>query len=72
MTCNAKLFADDTSLFTVVENPTIVANNMNHGLALIVQGAQNWRMLFNPDPQKQAAELTFWRKRLEKEYLQIF
>ena len=50
--CNVKLFADDTSLFTVVEDPNTAANNMNHDLELISQWAHDWKMAFNPDPQK--------------------
>ena len=38
MKCNAKLFADDTSLFKVVENPKTAANDMNHDLELISNG----------------------------------
>ena len=63
--CNVKLFADDTSLFTVVEDSTTAANDMNHDLDLISQWAYAWRMSFNPDPQKQAVELTFSRKKIE-------
>ena len=37
--CNVKLFADDTSLFTVVEDPNTAANDMNHDLDLISQWA---------------------------------
>ena len=33
--CTAKLFADDTSLFTVVQDPISAANDMNHDLELI-------------------------------------
>ena len=61
--CNVKLFADDTSLFTVVQNPNTAANDMNHDLELIKQWAHQWRMSFNPDPQKQAVEIIFSRKR---------
>ena len=60
--CNVKLFADDTSLFTVVQNPNTAANDMNHDLEAIKQWAQHWRMSFNPDPQKQAVEIIFSRK----------
>ena len=63
--CNVKLFADDTSLFTVVEDPNTAANDMNHDLESISQWAHTWRMSFNPDPQKQAVELTFSRKKIE-------
>ena len=61
--CNVKLFADDTSLFTVVQNPNTAANDMNHDLELMKQWAHQWRMSFNPDPQKQAVEIVFSRKR---------
>ena len=63
MKCNVKLFADDTSLFTVVQNPNTAANDMNHDLEVIKQWAHHWRMSFNPDPQKQAVEIIFSRKR---------
>ena len=38
---------------------------MNHDLRLISEWAHDWRMSFNPDPQKQAVELLFSRKRNE-------
>ena len=63
--CNVKLFADDTSLFTVVEDSNTAANDMNHDLDLISRWAEAWRMSFNPDPQKQAVELIFLRKKIE-------
>ena len=55
--CNAKLLAEDTSLFTVVQEPNVAAEDMNHNLELISQLSHDWRMSFNPDPQKQAVEL---------------
>ena len=57
--CNVKLFADDTSLFTVVQDSDSAANDMTHDLELIRQFANDWRMSFNPDPQKQAVEQIF-------------
>ena len=63
--CNVKLFADDTSLFTIVQDSTTAANDMNHDLELIKQWANDWRMSFDPDSQKQAVELIFSRKRIE-------
>ncbi len=41
------------------------ANDMNHALDLISQWAYTWKMSFNPDPQKQAVELKFSRKKSE-------
>ena len=40
--CNVKLFADDTSLFTVVEDSNTAASDMNHDLDLISQWAHTW------------------------------
>ena len=63
--CNVKLFADDTSLFTVVEDSNTAVNDMNYDLDLISKWAHTWRMSFNPDPLKQAVELTFFKVKNE-------
>ena len=62
--CNVKLFADDTSLFTVVHDPHQAASDMIHDLDIIKSWANNWCMLFNPDPIEQAVEVTFSRKKI--------
>ena len=69
--CNVKLFADDTSLFTVVEDLDSAASDMNHDLELIRRWAHDWKMSFNPDPQKQAVELIFSTKRIEMNHPEI-
>ena len=51
---NVKLFADDTSLFSVVHNITDSANLLNSDLSEINEWALQWKMSFNPDPIKQA------------------
>ena len=66
--CNVKLFADDTSLFTIVNEPNVASEELNHDLALISQWAHDWRMSFNPDPQKQAIELLFSKKRHQADH----
>ena len=66
--CNVKLFADDTSLFTIVHEPNLASEEMNHDLPLISQWAHDWRMSFNPDPQKQAIELLFTKKRHQADH----
>ena len=58
-----KLFADDVSLFSVVQNPITSANELNYDLRKINEWAYNWKMSFNPDPLKQAIEVLFSRKR---------
>ena len=56
---NVKYFADDTMLFSVVNNPSIFANELNQDLKVISQWAYQWKMKFNPDLNKQATELLF-------------
>ena len=60
---NAKLFADDTSLFTIVKDKNESTNVLNNDLSLISKWAYDWKMLFNPDPKKPAQEVIFSRKK---------
>ena len=59
----AKLFADDTSLFTVVYDVNIAANKLNRDLEIISIWAYQWKMQFNPDKNKQAIQVIFSQKR---------
>ena len=59
---NAKLFADDTSLFSVVENMTKPANELTNDLNKISTWAFQWKTNFNLDPSKQAQEAFFSQK----------
>ena len=56
---NVNIFADDTMLFSIVNDPVISANELNQDLKVINQWAYQWKMEFNPDPNKQATELLF-------------
>ena len=59
---NAKLFADDTSLFAVANDKNVCANILNNDLLAISKWAFNWKMLFNPDPKKPAQKYYFQEK----------
>ena len=63
ITSEAKLFADDTSLFTVVYDGDIVDNNLNQDLEIISTWAYQWQMQFNPDKNKQAIHVIFSQKK---------
>ena len=54
---NVKLFADDTSLFSVVHNIYESLNLLNSNLSKLNQWARQWKMSFNPDPTKKAQEI---------------
>ena len=60
---DAKLFADDTSLFTVVYDENIAAEQLNRDLKIIAEWAYQWKMQFNPDVTKQAVQVIFSQKR---------
>ena len=49
---NPKLFADDTSLFSVVQDIALSAKNLNDDLKKINKWAFQWKMSFNQDPNK--------------------
>ena len=57
-----KIFADDTSLFCKVIDINESANNLNSDLEKITKWAHQWKMQFNPDPNKQANEVIFSKK----------
>ena len=52
LTTNAKLFADDTSLFSVVHDTQTSANDFNKDLEIINNWAYQWKINLNPDPNK--------------------
>ena len=63
MKSNAKLFANDTFLFTIAKDENESFNVLNNDLLLISRWALNWKMLFNPDPSKPTQEGIFSRKK---------
>ena len=64
LSSKAKLFADDTSLFSVTHDITTSANELNNDLKKISDWAFQWKMSFKPDPRKQVQEVFFSRKRI--------
>ena len=59
LTTNVRLFADDVSLFFVVDNINLSATNLNSDLTKINDWANQWKMTFDLDPNKQAQEVIF-------------
>ena len=54
-----QLFADDTSLFSIVYDPNTSANELNKDLQKISEWACQWEMSSNPDQKKQAQSYIF-------------
>ena len=59
---NCQLFADDTSLFSFVNNIQSSAATLRNDLTVISNWVFQWKMLFNHDLTKQAQEVIFSRK----------
>ena len=59
LTTNAKLFADDTSLFSVVHDSTSSSVLLNNDLRKFSQWAYRCKMIFNPDVSIQVPEVVF-------------
>ena len=57
-----KLFADDTSLFSVVNYVNYSASTINNDLTVIQDWVYHWKTFFNPDKNKQTQKVLFFRK----------
>ena len=58
-----KLFADDASLFSVVYDNNTLAIDLNEDFEKIGNWAFQWKINFNRNPNKQAQEIIFSRKK---------
>ena len=62
LSSNTKLFADDTSHFSVIDGSVITTLELSSDLSRIKQWAFQWKMNFNPRPNRQTQETIFSRK----------
>ena len=62
LSSSAKLFAGNTSLFSVIHDSSTTINELNDDLVKINNWAYQWKMSFDLDPNKQAQEVIFSRK----------
>ena len=72
LSTNVKLFADYTSLFSVVEGITTTSCDLNYDLNRVREWDFQWKMSFNPEPSKQAQEVIFTRKLQKKDYTPLY
>ena len=59
LSSHAELFADDTSLFTIVYDANIAAEQPNNDLKIKSEWAYQWKLQFNPDKTKQVEQVNF-------------
>ena len=69
--CNAKLFADDTSLCSTIISPAISSSNLDEDLRKITQWAYQ-RKMSNPDIAKQAQEIIFSRTKNDTSHPSLY
>ena len=63
-----KIFADHKSLFSKVNDKSNSNSQLNSGLVKISKWAFQWKMSFNPDPNKQTTEVCFSNRRDKGNY----
>ena len=62
LSSNPRLFANDTSLLSIVHDRNTSANELNNDLLMIRIWTFQWKMSFDPDLSKQAEEVILSRK----------
>ncbi len=72
MKSDARIFADDTSLFVVVDDPQTAFEILSHDLKLVEVWARQWHMSFNPDPAKPPIEIVFSTKTKPPQHPSLF
>ena len=65
---SANFFVDDTSRFSKVKEKDFSAVELNNDLKIRSDWAIQWKMLFNPDFNKQAVEIIFSKNREKDNY----
>ena len=66
------LFADDSSLFTRVEEVNETHEKLIKDLQTVTNWAYQWKMVFNPDITKQAIEIIFSVKKKKPAHPELF
>ena len=69
---NVKLFADNTSNFSNINDIKVFNEEINNDLKRILAWAYQWKMMFNPDLTKQAQEVIFSLKTVKPFHPQVF
>ena len=63
-----QIFSDDTSLFKLKTKTAlllilIMILKLNNDLKIISNSAIQWKIIFNPDPDKQAEQILFSKRK---------
>ena len=69
---SVKLFADNTSLFSIIYDAKATAHELNKDLQKIAEWLHQWKMSFNPYLNKQSQGVIFQAKWLNHSLSNIF
>ena len=69
ISADMRLFADDLSLFTKVNDVLVTHQKLSNDLDTITKWANQWKIKFNPDITKQTVEVIFSTKYKKDEHL---
>ena len=72
LSANVTLFADNTSLFSVVHYVHISSYDLNYDLNRVREWAFKWKMGFNLEPSIQAQEVIFTQTLQKKDYHSLY
>ena len=59
-------------IFDIVKDPYVSSVKLNQELVRIQKWAKQWKMSFNPDPEKQAVEVLFSQKQINRLHPPLF
>ena len=71
ISCDMRLFADDSSLFTCVKVVNLTHDKLVKDLQAVTSWAYQWKMVFSPDMSKQAIEVIFSCKKHKPDHLEL-
>ena len=69
---NVKLFADNTSIFSILNDINVSTEEIDNYLKRISEWGYQRKMMFNPDLTKQTREAVFSRKTVKSFHPQFF
>ena len=72
LSSTAKLFADDTFIYSAIHDISLSLLQLNDNLIKIWNWAYQWKMSFNPEVTKQAQEIFFSCKSQKVTYLTVY
>ena len=72
LSSETKLFADDTSLLSVVYDEKVTAEKFKKDVKTLSKWVHQWKIQFNPDIDKQAVQVIFSHKSPKSQHSPLY